>query len=65
MEAKDELHARGPAEAGSVLLKVVKDCADGDAGVEGAGDVQLFTYVGSALARMRLRAPNSMARMRL
>ena len=42
MEAEDEFHARGPAEAGSILLEVDKDRAERDAGVEGAGDAQLL-----------------------
>ena len=42
METEDESHALGPVETGSILLEVVKYRADCDAGIEGAGDAQLF-----------------------
>ena len=42
MEAEDEFHSCRPVKAGSVLLEVVEDCSDVDAGVEGAGDAQIL-----------------------
>ena len=40
--AEDEFHARRPVEASSILIKVVKDCADRDTGAEGSGDAHLL-----------------------
>ena len=42
VEAEDDLHPRGPVNAGAVLLEVVEDCSDRDAGVKRPGDAQLL-----------------------
>ena len=42
VEAEDEFHARGPVGADSILLEVVKDRADRNDGVEGAGDAYIL-----------------------
>ena len=42
VEAEDELHPHGPVYAGAVLLEVVEDCSDRDAGVKRPGDAQLL-----------------------
>ena len=41
-EAKDELHPRGPVQAGALLLEVVEDFSDQDACVKRPGDAQLL-----------------------
>ena len=42
MEADDEFYPRGPIQAGAVLLEVIEDGSDRDAGVERPGDAQLL-----------------------
>ena len=42
MEAEDELHLRRQVQAGAVLLEMIEDCSDPDAGVKRPGDAQLL-----------------------
>ena len=42
VEAEDEFYPRGPVQDGAVLLEVVEDCSDRDAGVKRPGDAQLL-----------------------
>ena len=42
MEAEDEFYPRWQIKAGAVLLKVIEDGSDRDAGVECPGDAQLL-----------------------
>ena len=42
MEAEDEFYPRGTVQAGAVLLEVIEDGSDRDAGVERPGDAQLL-----------------------
>ena len=42
VEAEDEFYPRGPVQAGAVLLEVIEDGSDRDAGVERPRDAQLL-----------------------
>ena len=40
VEAEDEFYPRGPIQAGAVLLELIDDCSDRDAGVKRPRDAQ-------------------------
>ena len=42
VEADDDFYPRGPVQAGAVLIEVIKDCSDPDAGVKRLRDAQLL-----------------------
>ena len=42
VEAEDEFYPHGPVQAGALLLEVIEDGSDQDAGVKRPGDAQLL-----------------------